>query len=285
MAKNRRHRRPASTTRWPLLARVPLVSGPWRRGVGAAACGLALSAGLWWGVPVAWRSVKSNSYFTITRTELTGHRRLTRDEVLQWAAVPDGTSVWDARPPVVQAELQRHPWIERASVVREFPRRLVIRIRERTPVAIVSLDNQLQYVDRAGKVLGPLRAEDSRDFPILTGLDSADSKGFNTVALHRSLQLLRWCERLRCFDTISEIKVDRVRGLTVFPLNTPVPVRMGWGNWRDKLARSARVFAAWQGQPRRLAQVDVSFRNSAIVTLQDEPRPSPSRPTRRGVRV
>lgn len=255
----------------------------WRVLTGSA-CGVALAIGVWRGASPLWVAAATHPYFSVAHIELSGNRRLTRDEVLDWAAVHDGSSIWTANPARLRIQLERHPWIERATVKRELPRRLSIRVRERAPVAIASMAGQLQYVDRGARILGSLREEDSRDFPIISGLDEISGTSFSQVALHRSLRLLRWCERLRCFDEISEIQVDRNRGLTVFPLRTPVPVVMGWGNWRNKLSRSARVFAAWQGQLDRLEQVDVSFRDLAVVRLRQESS-KPSSPRRRGMRI
>jgi cell division protein FtsQ len=284
MARNRRRRQVAGAPRrWHRKVRALLLAR-WLRAAAAAVCGLALAAALVRATPPAWQLIKTHPYFAIAQVELSGNRRLSREEVLQWAEVADGDSVWDAPPVQVRARLLQHPWIEGVSAIREFPRRLVVRVRERTPVAIAALDGRLHYVDRGGHVLGALSDEDSRDFPIITGLDIADTKAFSQIALHRSLQLLRWCERLRCFDEISEIRVDLTRGITVYPMLTPVPVVLGWGNWREKLARSARVFAAWQGQVGRVAQVDVSFRGVALVKLHDEPAPA-KRPPKRGMRI
>ena len=193
------------------------------------------------------------------------------------------SSIWDAAPDLVRVRLQSHPWVRRVSVQREFPNRLKIGIDERRPVAIVRLD-ELNYVDRSGRILGPLRDGDSRDFPLITGLEEAEPSGFTPIGVHRALRLLRLCERLNCVDAISEVHVDRNRGITVFPLRTAVAVVLGWGSWREKLARSARVFAAWEGQVERLAAVDVSFRDMVVVKLRDE-RPAAGRSAKKALRV
>ena len=90
---------------------------------------------------------------------------------------------------------------------------------------------------------------------------------------------------MRCFDAISEVHVDPEKGITVFPLRTAVAVVLGWGGWREKLARSARVFAAWDGQVERLEQVDVSFRRTVVVKLREENHPTAVRSRRKGLRV
>jgi cell division septal protein FtsQ len=274
-------RRQLRKLRWPRRIHLP---PRLRHGLLAALCGMSLALSLWYAVPWAWSAIKGHAYFALAPVELGGNRRLSRDEVLQRAGVGAGTSVWDVTVREVRLRLETHPWIERVTVRRELPRRLAIRVRERSPAAIVYLDG-LQYVDRSGRILGQLRDDDSRDFPIISGLEAGDANGFTAVAIHRALQLLRWCERLRCFDTISELRVDRQRGITVFPLKVAVPVVLGWGSWREKLVRSAHVFAAWEGQTERLAQVDVSYRNQVVVRLKEEERPGHGRSSKRGTRV
>lgn len=250
----------------------------------AAACGVSLAVGLWYGGPRALALAKSHSYFALSVIELDGNLRLSRNEVLQWAGVNAHTSVWDATPDLVRLRLLSHPWIRRATVQREFPNRLTISVEERRPVAIVRL-HELNYVDRGGRVLGPLREGDSPDFPLITGLENPVAADFVPVGVHRALRFLRLCERTaNCFDAVSEVRVDRHRGLTVFPLRTPVTVVLGWGSWRDKLARSARVLAVWEGQVGRLAAVDVSFRDLVVVKLREESRPTGAR-VRKGVRI
>ncbi len=255
-----------------------------RFGAAAAACGVSLACGLWFGVPWGLHRITAHQYFALTTIEIDGNRRVDRGEVLQWAGVYEGRSVWGAAPGIVRARLLSHPWIREAQVQREFPNRLTITLQERRPVAIVLVDGP-RYVDRFAHVLGPLRDDDSRDYPIISGLDGAEAADFATIGMHRALQLLRWCERLHSLDAVSEIHVDRQRGVTVFPRRTAVAVVLGWGHWREKLQRSARVFAAWEGQVDRLTAVDLSFRDLVVVRLRAEPHPTAARPPKRGTKV
>jgi cell division protein FtsQ len=272
--KNRRWRPRRLSVGWLYHARRRLL---------AAVCGIGLSASLWFGLPRALHVVKTHRYFALTNIEVNGNRRITRGEVLQWAGVSEPASVWDAAPDLVRVRLQSHPWVRHVRVQREFPHRLSIEIEERRPVAIVRLD-ELNYVDRSGRILGPLRDGDSPDFPLISGLEEAKSSGFTPVGVHRALRLLRLCQRLDCFDAISEVHVDQNRGITVFPLRPAAAVVLGWGGWREKLARSARVFATWEGQVERLAAVDVSFRDMVVVKLRAE-RPAAGRSAKKALPV
>jgi len=278
------HRRAQKNRVWRQRHRLRHWLANFRHSGLAAACGISLAVGLWYGGPGALALARSHSYFALNKIEVDGNLRLSRAELLQWAGLDEHTSVWDAPPDLVRLRLQSHPWIRRASVHREFPNRLAMSVEERRPVAIVRLQ-ELHYVDRGGRILGALRQGDSPDFPLITGLESSALSDFVPVGVHRALRFLRLCERTSsCFDAVSEVRVDRDRGLTVFPLRTSLAVVLGWGSWREKLARSARVLATLEGQVGRLAAVDVSFRNLVVVKLRDEPRPAVAR-NKKGVRV
>jgi cell division protein FtsQ len=250
----------------------------------AATCGITLAALVWHGIPAGVHWAKSHSYFAIAKLELDGNRRLTRHEVLEWIGVHEGTSIWDAPPTELQMRLESHPWIRRANVQRDFPGHLAMTVQERRPMAIVRLDT-LNYVDRTGRILGPLRDDDSRDFPLITGFEDDATRSFAPIGIHRALQFLRRCERLSCFDGVSEVHVSQQKGLTVFPLRPTVAVVLGWGGWREKLLRSARVLAAWEGQTARVATVDVSFHELVVVKLRAEHHPAPRRGPKQAMRV
>ena len=250
--------------------------------VGSAVAGLCLAAAAWHGAPALFRAVKGHAYFRVTALDVDGNVRLSRQEILESAGISEGMSIWDAFPHATRLRIEQNVWVERASVRRSFPNRLSIRIRERRPLAIAQLE-ELHYVDRHGRILGPLRDDDSRDFVIITGLAEDDARGFTSVGLHRAARLLRLCERVSCFEALSEVHVARRRGVTVYPVRPPVAITLGWGGWREKLSRSARVFALWAGHAERLETVDVSFRDQVVVRLRAEERPAPARPRQRGV--
>lgn len=245
--------------------------------------GLCLAAAAWHGTPALWRAAKRHPYFRVATVEVSGNVRLARGDILESAGISDGMSIWDAVPHATRLRIERNAWVERASVRRSFPNRISILVRERRPLAIAQL-TELQYVDRHGRILGPLREDDSRDFVIITGL-GGDDEGFTNVGLHRAARLLRLCERVPCFEALSEVHVARRRGITVYPVRPPVAVTLGWGGWREKLVRSTRVLALWEGQEDRLETVDVSFRDQVVVRLRSVEQPAPAGHRKRGVRV
>jgi cell division protein FtsQ len=175
----------------------------------------------------------------------------------------------------VRARLEAHPWIAHATVRREFPGRLEVVVRERRPEAIAVLDD-LYYVDRSCVTFGPLRAQDGRDYPLITGLDPAMAEGPRTWALRRTLRLLRRCERQPCVWELSEVHLGDRRGVVVYPAAPRVPIVLGWGSWPAKLERAQRALDAWGDAGERLALLDLRFRNQVVVLLRQLPAPPPA---------
>lgn len=234
--------------------------------MGAAAAALVLTV---WAVHRPVRAaLRTHPYFTVDEVVLHGvGPLLSRDDVLAWLGVRGGVSLWDVAPARVEARLEAHPLIERATVRREFPNHVEIELRERRPQAVAVLED-LYYVGRGGQLLRVLGAEHSRDYPLVTGLMPDTNPGYRTWALRRALRLVRLCERVACFGGVSEIRLDRRFGLVLYPTAPRVPLLLGWGSWREKLARAGRALQAWEGRTDQLAMLDVRFRNQVVARLR-----------------
>jgi cell division protein FtsQ len=70
--------------------------------------------------------------------------------------------------------LEAIDWIESATVSRVWPDRVVVRIRERHPVAFVNLRRGVQLIDAFGKLLEP-PAQSQFTFPVLSGITDTDT--------------------------------------------------------------------------------------------------------------
>jgi cell division protein FtsQ len=73
-----------------------------------------------------------------------------------------------------QRRLMAIDWIEDATVSRVWPDRIVIRVRERQPVAFVNLRRGVRLIDAHGKLL-ELPAQATFAFPVLSGIGENDT--------------------------------------------------------------------------------------------------------------
>ena len=255
-------------------------SGPGRDALGRAFF-IALAGGLAIGVgPFVRDLARRHPYFALQEVVVRDHHRLPADEIRAAAGVAPGMSIWDVDTAAAEARLAAHRWVRSARVRRELPRRVVIEVREERPLAIVALEDGKDeyYVSPHGRLFAPVGTNDARDFPYLTGLTRADLKDgerFAPRALHRALALVRQSGGL----TVSEVHLDRARGLTLLPVRPSVPIELGWSGFAAKLARLPRVLTLWAGRESEIAAVNFQFDDEVIVRTHPAGATQPARRT------
>jgi cell division protein FtsQ len=250
----------------------------WRRwimaGGGVAAfIGLTFALYEWRGrwtnaVASARRFVFESSYFSVNEIQVRGGEKFGGNEIVTLAGLRHGTSIWHIEPTIIERKVAKHPWVRRVLVRREFPRRVVIEIEERTPKAIVAL-GKLYYVDSEGVVFKEVGAGESVEFPLLTGL-RRDEVGSRDPAVRRRIQDAVRLSVLMAKDsrTISEIHFEATDRVILYTTAYPLVVRMGWGDWEDKVRRVDRVLKLWRGHEERLVSLDASFGDQVVARVR-----------------
>ncbi len=233
------------------------------------------------GARPAWQALRRHPYFAVRQVVIHHRGRLARADLQRALAVTPGDPIWDVDGAAAAARLRSLPWVRSATVRREPPDRVVVRVREYRPAAIVSLTDPqpgLYYVAANGRIFAPVGATDGRDLPYITGLGRADldgRAGFGARAVHRALALLRLVGREPGgIGPVSEVHADRERGLTLLPVRPPLPIVLGWNGLSRKLERVARVLPLWAGRAAEVREVSCLFEDQVIVRLK-EPFPEP----------
>ncbi len=269
------HRRNRVRRTWT----VPRV--PWRGlGVLGVLAMLAVAA-----KPVL-QTVRAHPYFAVREVVIHHRGRLPAADLRAALGISTGESIWDVDPDAAEQRLRGRPWVRSAFVHRELPDRVVVRVREYRPSAILAVgDDQpgLYYLASNGRIFAPVGDTDGRDLPYVTGLVRADldgQEGFGPRAVHRALGLLRLVGREPGgLGAISEVHADRERGLTLVPVRPAIPLVLGWGALPQKLDRIARVLPLWAGRAGDVREVSCIFDDQVIVRLR-EPPPEPAPATK-----
>ena len=77
----------------------------------------------------------------------------------------------------VRAEVERHPWVRSARVLKVLPDTLRIEVTERLPNAFALIDGELFLTDDSGILIDRLRPEHPfTDLPVIRGLDGLESE-------------------------------------------------------------------------------------------------------------
>ena len=243
------------------------------------AAGLIAGGFLLW--PPVRDAIRRHPYFAVREVIVRGHRRLGAATIRAAAGIEPGMSVWDVDADAAEARLDGHDWVRSGRVRRDLPHRIVIQVREERPVAILALEDIEYYVAAHGRIFGRVTPSDSRDFPYLTGLARADlrnGESFGPRALRRALGLVRRADRRAPgIEAVSEVHIDRARGLTLLPVRPAILIEVGWSGFEAKLARLPPVMGLWKGQEGEVTAVSLLWANEVVVRTRSAKRAVPAR--------
>lgn len=135
----------------------------------ALALGLAtIVASPWWGPRVLSRL----DFFHARRVEFEGLRYARASELVALLRVDTLQSVWQPLEPLGD-RLRGHPLVAEVWVERKLPGTLLLRITERTPIALATVAGRLEPVDDRGHQLPIDPTRVPLDLPIASAPDSA----------------------------------------------------------------------------------------------------------------
>jgi cell division protein FtsQ len=237
--------------RMPLRARLRLA------GWIAAALLAAVLAGVAGTSAVAW--LNRSPLFSVKSIDLNPCAHVTQEEV--WAILRAGGrgSIWAVPTREIARRLSDHPWIRSVSVRKALPDRLVVRVEERRPVAMVHLD-ALYYVDADGTPFKRLTAHDAKDYPILTGFSREDLLGRDAVTLRnfrKTLELLRMAEAGALRQNLSEVHFDAQDGYTLVTRDSGLQLKVGATDFREAMRRVEEALPRLSGLGASTGVVDL----------------------------
>lgn len=201
-------------------------------------------------------------YFTATDIIVSTDGRLTSDEIKQWAGVAPGMNTVALDVRAVEQRLRQHPWVHTAVVIREFPQRVSLTVRERRPVARIR-HPETAYLDGNGDSFVAL-ASGTHDLPYVSGLERVplETQTARTVIAGARLCLLliqEWNVAL------SEIHWDDQRGYTLFLSDRPVVIRLGQQIRPSVFVLMQRVLEHWP-QDQRATVFDARFTDQIVAS-------------------
>jgi len=231
---------------------------------------LALAGGIFFTVGPVMRYCKEHRYFAVRAIEIEGLDRLDASRVRMWLGMVEGSSIWQASPHELQARLEAQPAIAAAEVHRHLPDRLRITVRERRPRAVLRTEGGYFLIDQSGAVLDPAATGQTSELPIV----SVDAETWRDAHPERAQPELPLPRELReavrvahLFETgaagirISEVVLrpgQERPAVEAFSEDGRLAMRLGWGDWRDKIYALRRVLSHASSTMSGVSGADVS---------------------------
>lgn len=213
----------------------------------------------------------TSPYFRIREIIVNGEKKLSEIEVLNLARIDIGSNILAVGLKDISKRIEQHPWVEQAMVKRRLPRKIVIDIIERTPAVMINLD-RLYLVDKKGLIFKEVGPEDFFDIPVLTGLESEDPANNESVPkrlIEKALSILYVATKGKFMGTkeISEIHMDPCAGLTLFTVKDATQVKLGFGDYTEKLNNLKKIMADLEKRREKAEYINLSYGKKVYVKL------------------
>jgi cell division protein FtsQ len=212
--------------------------------------------------------VADSEYFSVREIQVRGGDKVSGSEIVGITGLQRGMSIWKIDLAAIEKKVAQHPWVRRVLVRREFPGRIIIDVQERVPRAIVAL-RKLYYVDSDGVLFKEVGPGENVKYPLLTGLRTEELTIANPGTRRRIQDAIRLGELMaQRSHSLSEIHFDAPDRLVVYTTDFPIALRMGWGDWEEKMMRMERLMSLWKGNEARLGSLDMSYHDQVVARLR-----------------
>jgi cell division protein FtsQ len=211
------------------------------------------------GGTVAWgarKYVKTSPRFAITEVITTGAKRRSPDELASIAGIAKGQNVFTADLDRARARLIADPWVSEASLARQLPGTVFLRVVEREAGGIVATNDgsakaaggETYIVTREGSIIKRLETGDPTDLTVVTGVvlqQLVDDREGASRIIRRALDLAADYDHtpLATRSPLEEVHVEANGEMTLVVGKNAVALHMGAPPYRRKLDQAIRVIA------------------------------------------
>lgn len=222
------------------------------------------------GIGKIWNRFLESDYLSIKQIKVSGTVNVSREDIIAGSGLKCGDKLYKVKKKNITEILKKNPWIGQIKIERKLSGIILIRIKEREPVALVN-DGNIRQIDRNGIVL-PFIAGSISSLPVITGLTiikNGTDNYYQVVEddLKRLLVVLNEVERSEkeLLSGISQIDLTNKNLIRVKLQSLPTVIEMDTANISDRFAylEALENMLCRDNAPER---INLCYQNLAFVT-------------------
>jgi cell division protein FtsQ len=202
--------------------------------------------------------------------QVSGTQNVTRSQIMEVMGADIGRNAFFVPLADQKKKLEEIPWVESATVMRFWPNRLRVDLRERTPEAFVRIGSRIALIDSNGVVMDlPSAGKKKFSFPVIVGFESAEplSKRAASMKIYESLMDALNSGGANYGRNLSEVDLSEPDDVKVGVANSTgvVVIHLGSRNFLERYKIYVAHALEWQQQYDRLQTVDLRFDGQIVV--------------------
>ncbi|MBI3592169.1 MAG: FtsQ-type POTRA domain-containing protein [Nitrospirae bacterium] len=203
----------------------------------------------------------AKNYIPVKEIVFIGNHHLKNEELSSLIKVKKNDGLFGTSGANIYSSLKRSPWIKDAVIRRELSGRMLIKVTERLPVAILIMSERPYLIDKEGYILEQIKEGTVLLLPVIKGIDPYRNKETYAEAV-RFVRVLH-DKRVLSYDGSVEITGQRPEDITL-KLDR-VLIKVGMGDFDKKLERLEFVKDEVQKRNMNVEYIDLRFANKIIV--------------------
>lgn len=215
--------------------------------------------------------LSSSPYFEVDRVEMSGGAvSWSEGEIRSAAGIVGRVNIFKIDLQKMERAIGADPWVQSVEVKRSLPNKLLIRVDERKPRALIDLD-EIYLISRDGVLLDKLEAGGAgHGLPLIEGVEVKSPARGERVAsaeLSGALSFIDTFEAVKPLGELELKKIGRLNPTGLFFMAGALDAHfiVGGGDAASKLKRLKAISPDVMARASKWASVDLSFKDRVVV--------------------
>jgi cell division protein FtsQ len=207
-----------------------------------------------------WIYRASARVFPVTEVVFYGNTHLSDGELRAMTGISKHTGLLAVSSKLISVRLLQSPWIKNVCIRKDFPHRVIIKIHETSPFAILETKGRTFLIDEKGKML-----EEMKDVvPFLPVITADPSK--NRDSFIEALILARVLRERNIATERNRVEIVADKGPeSISMVLDNVVIKMGQGDYEQKLHRLFALEDEIKKRSITVDYVDLRFANRVVI--------------------
>lgn len=196
---------------------------------------------------VTYDTVSASDFFDLKAVDVRGTDRASSSDIEKIVkANAEKTGVWNADLLEIKQKIEKVTFVKTASVTRDLPNGIRVKVNERIPVAIVKLGGKDLLADGDGEILAPAEKNERRIPFVMLGWNEEKSEKAGKENLERIKIYQKMIAEWNDYDLVSRVRsVDladiREPKAQLEDSGLPVTIMLGRENYGQQLSNGIKA--------------------------------------------